>query len=159
GIKQPLATMLDAAREHRAHAIGMSGLLVKSTVVMKENLEEMNRLGITLPVILGGAALTRHYVEHDLRAIYKGPLWYARDAFEGLSISAEVCDPAKRAAREGAKAREADAAVAATVAAVAAADRAEAATVAPSDAPRVFSIRERPVPVDEHRDHGSTLLE
>jgi 5-methyltetrahydrofolate--homocysteine methyltransferase len=163
GIKQPLSSMLDAAREHRAHAIGMSGLLVKSTVVMKENLEEMNRLGITLPVILGGAALTRHYVEHDLRAVYKGPLWYARDAFEGLSISADVCDPAKREAIAGAKARAAEVAVlaasAAAAAAVAASDRAEEATIAPSDAPRVFSIRERPVPVDERRDAHTELLE
>jgi 5-methyltetrahydrofolate--homocysteine methyltransferase len=162
GIKQPLVTMLDAAREHRAHAIGMSGLLVKSTVVMKENLEEMNRLGITLPVILGGAALTRHYVEHDLRAIYKGPLWYARDAFEGLAISADVCDPAKREAIAAAKARDAEVAVlaaSAAAASVAAANRAEEATIAPSDAPRVFSIRERPVPVDERRDAHTELLE
>jgi len=172
GIKQPLSSMLDAAREHRAHAIGMSGLLVKSTVVMKENLEEMNRLGIQLPVILGGAALTRHYVEHDLRAIYKGPLWYARDAFEGLSISADVCDPARREAIAGAKARAAEVAVLAATAAasaaatasaaaesVAASDRAEEATIAPSDAPRVFSIREWPVPVDERRDAHTELLE
>src|SRR5262249_40378927 len=59
GIKQPIGAILDAAREHRAHAIGMSGLLVKSTVVMRENLEEMSRAGLDVPVMLGGAALTR----------------------------------------------------------------------------------------------------
>ena len=65
GIKVPLADMMAAVREHRAHAIGMSGLLVKSTVVMRENLEEMSRQGLEIPVLLGGAALTRNYVEDD----------------------------------------------------------------------------------------------
>ena len=65
GIKVPLADMLDAAQDNRAHAIGMSGLLVKSTVVMRENLEEMSRQGLEIPVLLGGAALTRSYVEDD----------------------------------------------------------------------------------------------
>ena len=65
GIKVPLADMLAAAREHKADAIGMSGLLVKSTVVMRENLEEMSRQGLDIPVLLGGAALTRNYVEDD----------------------------------------------------------------------------------------------
>lgn len=72
GIKQPLQTILDAWRRTGADAIGMSGLLVKSVAVMEENLHEMNRLGITVPVILGGAALTRHYAESHLRNIYKG---------------------------------------------------------------------------------------
>ena len=88
GIKQPLQAILDAWRSTGADAIGMSGLLVKSVAIMEENLHEMNRLGITVPVILGGAALTRHYCESHLRAIYKGPLYYGRDAFEGL----EVCE-------------------------------------------------------------------
>ncbi|MGI8626779.1 MAG: methionine synthase [Geodermatophilaceae bacterium] len=88
GIKQPIATIVDAAQEHRADAIGMSGLLVKSTVIMKENLEELNSRGIaeTYPVLLGGAALTRAYVEHDLAAMYHGDVHYARDAFEGLRM-------------------------------------------------------------------------
>jgi 5-methyltetrahydrofolate--homocysteine methyltransferase len=88
GIKQPLQAILDAWRRTGADAIGMSGLLVKSVAIMEENLHEMNRLGVTVPVILGGAALTRHYAESHLRSIYKGPLYYGRDAFEGLS----VCD-------------------------------------------------------------------
>ncbi|MHB8451393.1 MAG: methionine synthase, partial [Mycobacteriales bacterium] len=67
GIKQPVAAILEAAADHQVDAIGMSGLLVKSTVVMRENLQEMNARGITTPVLLGGAALTRAYVEHDLR--------------------------------------------------------------------------------------------
>jgi 5-methyltetrahydrofolate--homocysteine methyltransferase len=84
GIKQPVENILDAYEQHQAHAIGMSGLLVKSTLIMRENLELMNERGIKVPVVLGGAALTRRYVEDDLRAIYKGDLFYARDAFAGL---------------------------------------------------------------------------
>jgi 5-methyltetrahydrofolate--homocysteine methyltransferase len=86
GIKQPIATILQAAEENRADAVGMSGLLVKSTVVMKENLQEMNSRGNTLPVLLGGAALTRSYVENDLSEVYEGRVSYARDAFEGLRL-------------------------------------------------------------------------
>jgi 5-methyltetrahydrofolate--homocysteine methyltransferase len=91
GIKQPIATILSAAREHKADAIGMSGLLVKSTVVMRENLEEMTREGIELPVLLGGAALTRAYVEEDCVAAYgAGRVAYARDAFDGLDLMARA---------------------------------------------------------------------
>ncbi|MFB7371632.1 methionine synthase [Streptomyces sp. NPDC056222] len=88
GIKQPVSAILDAAEEHRADVIGMSGLLVKSTVIMKENLEELNQRGLAadFPVILGGAALTRAYVEQDLHEIYQGEVRYARDAFEGLRL-------------------------------------------------------------------------
>jgi 5-methyltetrahydrofolate--homocysteine methyltransferase len=88
GIKQPVSAILDAAQEHRADVIGMSGLLVKSTVIMKENLEELNQRGMSAdyPVILGGAALTRAYVEQDLHEIYAGEVRYARDAFEGLRL-------------------------------------------------------------------------
>ncbi|MBN9112574.1 MAG: methionine synthase [Pseudonocardia sp.] len=88
GIKQPISTILSAAEEHHAHAVGMSGLLVKSTVIMKENLQEMNSRGVahTLPVLLGGAALTRSYVENDLSEVYEGRVSYARDAFEGLRL-------------------------------------------------------------------------
>ena len=85
GIKCPVETMIHAAREHNANAIGMSGLLVKSTLIMKENLEVMNEQDITIPVVLGGAALTRRYVEQDLRAVYGGKVFYANDAFDGLS--------------------------------------------------------------------------
>jgi 5-methyltetrahydrofolate--homocysteine methyltransferase len=91
GIKVPLADMLAAAREHKAHAIGMSGLLVKSTVVMKENLEEMTRLGLDIPVLLGGAALTRSYVEEEcVRAYGCGRVAYARDAFDGLRLMEKI---------------------------------------------------------------------
>ncbi|MFF7238780.1 methionine synthase [Streptomyces collinus] len=88
GIKQPVSAILEAAEEHRADVIGMSGLLVKSTVIMKENLEELNQRGLAprFPVILGGAALTRAYVEQDLYEIYEGEVRYARDAFEGLRL-------------------------------------------------------------------------
>ncbi|MER8041958.1 methionine synthase [Streptomyces sp. NPDC094032] len=88
GIKQPVSAILEAAEESRADVIGMSGLLVKSTVIMKENLEELNGRGLAerFPVILGGAALTRAYVEQDLHEIYQGEVRYARDAFEGLRL-------------------------------------------------------------------------
>ena len=86
GIKQPIANVIEAAKEHNAQIIGLSGLLVKSTLVMRDDLQELNRLGINTPVILGGAALTRGYVEKDLRDIYKGPLFYGKDAFEGLRV-------------------------------------------------------------------------
>jgi 5-methyltetrahydrofolate--homocysteine methyltransferase len=91
GIKVPLADMVAAVRENRAHAIGMSGLLVKSTVVMRENLEEMSRQGLEIPVLLGGAALTRNYVEDDcVRSYGCGRVAYARDAFDGLHLMDKV---------------------------------------------------------------------
>jgi 5-methyltetrahydrofolate--homocysteine methyltransferase len=88
GIKQPLDAILKAAQEHGADAIGMSGLLVKSTVIMKENLAEMARQGWETPVILGGAALTRRFVEDDCRAVYTVAhnVHYAKDAFAGLKL-------------------------------------------------------------------------
>jgi 5-methyltetrahydrofolate--homocysteine methyltransferase len=90
GIKQPLETMVAAYQEHTADAIGMSGLLVKSTVVMKEDLIALNERGLTPPVILGGAALNRRYVEDDLRKLYRGTLFYGEDAFDGLRIMDEL---------------------------------------------------------------------
>ncbi|MFE3450237.1 methionine synthase [Nonomuraea sp. NPDC059194] len=88
GIKQPVSSILETAEQKNADVIGMSGLLVKSTVVMKENLEEMNSRGISerYPVLLGGAALTRAYVEQDLAELFNGEVRYARDAFEGLRL-------------------------------------------------------------------------
>ena len=88
GIKQPISTIISAAEEHRADVIGMSGLLVKSTVVMRDNLAELNSKGLASrwPVLLGGAALTRAYVEQDLAALFDGEVRYARDAFEGLRL-------------------------------------------------------------------------
>ena len=86
GIKCAIDTMLHAVEEHNADAIGMSGLLVKSTLVMKENLAVMEERNLAIPVILGGAALTRRYVEEDLRAVYRGRVYYANDAFSGLRL-------------------------------------------------------------------------
>jgi 5-methyltetrahydrofolate--homocysteine methyltransferase len=88
GIKQPINEILAAAEEHNVDVIGLSGLLVKSTLIMKENLQEMNARGLAdkYPVILGGAALTRAYVEEDLAEIFEGEVRYARDAFEGLRL-------------------------------------------------------------------------
>ncbi|GAB3493464.1 methionine synthase [Nocardiopsis coralliicola] len=88
GIKQPVNAILEAAEENKADIIGMSGLLVKSTVIMRENLEEMNSRGMSerFPVLLGGAALTRSYVEEDLASLFTGEVRYAKDAFEGLRL-------------------------------------------------------------------------
>ncbi|SCL22343.1 methionine synthase (B12-dependent) [Micromonospora pallida] len=117
GIKQPVNAILEAAEQHRADAIGMSGLLVKSTVIMKENLAEMAARGVAerWPVLLGGAALTRAYVEDDLRAMFPGDVHYARDAFEGLTLmdrvmtakrgGAPVVDPEREAALAARRAR------------------------------------------------------
>jgi 5-methyltetrahydrofolate--homocysteine methyltransferase len=91
GIKQPIGAILEAAVAQKADAVGMSGLLVKSTVVMRENLEEMSRQGLDLPVMLGGAALTRRYVEEDcVKAYAAGRVAYARDAFDGLGLMEKI---------------------------------------------------------------------
>ena len=88
GIKQPIAEFIRVAEENNADVIGMSGLLVKSTVVMKENLLELESRGFAdkWPILLGGAALTRSYVEDDLDSVFAGQVRYARDAFEGLAL-------------------------------------------------------------------------
>ena len=88
GIKQPINTILEEADKNEVDAIGLSGLLVKSTVIMKENLQEMEEKGLAdkYPVMLGGAALTRTYVENDLDEVYSGDVRYAKDAFEGLTL-------------------------------------------------------------------------
>ena len=93
GIKVPVETMIETARKEQAHAIGMSGLLVKSTVIMRENLEEIARSGLDIPILLGGAALTRDYVENECTQAYASPdggivgrVAYARDAFDGLTL-------------------------------------------------------------------------
>lgn len=100
GIKQPIGQIMEAARTHRADAVGMSGLLVKSTVIMKDNLEEMRRSDMDVPVLLGGAALTRRFVEQDCREAYSVPgnVHYARDAFSGLKLMDEIVAEARRKA-------------------------------------------------------------
>ena len=90
GIKQPIENMIAEFQKANADAIGMSGLLVKSTVIMKEDLLTMNERGVGPPVILGGAALNRKYVEQDLRSLYKGQLFYGEDAFDGLRIMDQI---------------------------------------------------------------------
>ncbi len=86
GIKVSVSDMIEKALEVKADAIGMSGLLVKSTLIMRDNLEELNQRELDVPVLLGGAALTRTYVERDLREVYGGRLFYGKDAFEGLHV-------------------------------------------------------------------------
>jgi 5-methyltetrahydrofolate--homocysteine methyltransferase len=90
GIKKPIDDILNSWEETKADAIGMSGLLVKSTLVMRDNLQIMNERGINVPVILGGAALNRRYVDSDLIPLYEGKLFYARDAFDGLHTMDEL---------------------------------------------------------------------
>jgi 5-methyltetrahydrofolate--homocysteine methyltransferase len=93
GIKIPISEMVQKVKEVGADALGMSGLLVKSTLIMRENLMEMNDLGLAdVPVLLGGAALTRTYVEKDLREVYNGRVFYGRDAFEGLATLDKLMD-------------------------------------------------------------------
>ncbi len=109
GIKVPVDTLIEAYQETGADAIGMSGLLVKSTLIMRDNLAELERRGLgDVPVLLGGAALTRRYVEEDLRSQYSGPLFYGKDAFAGLEAIANITNggvtepppPRKRVRRE-----------------------------------------------------------
>jgi 5-methyltetrahydrofolate--homocysteine methyltransferase len=84
GIKQPVEAIIEAQRQHQADCIAMSGLLVKSTAFMKDNLEAFNQAGIDVPVILGGAALTPRFVNNDCRQVYEGQVIYGRDAFADL---------------------------------------------------------------------------
>lgn len=90
GIKCPIEKMIEEFEKQDADAIGMSGLLVKSTLIMKENLEVLNERNLKIPVVLGGAALTRRYVEQDLKKVYKGYVEYAEDAFDGLKFMEKI---------------------------------------------------------------------
>lgn len=107
GIKQTIDDILRSYEETKADAIGMSGLLVKSTLVMRDNLELMNERGINVPVILGGAALNRRYVDNDLIPLYNGQLFYARDAFDGLHAMDELTSPESKAENRESKAQSA----------------------------------------------------
>lgn len=100
GIKQTIDDILRSYEETKADAIGMSGLLVKSTLVMRDNLELMNERGINVPVILGGAALNRRYVDNDLVPLYHGQLFYARDAFDGLHAMDELTQKTEDGSRK-----------------------------------------------------------
>ncbi|MBK8914625.1 MAG: methionine synthase [Phycisphaerales bacterium] len=121
GIKQPVNNIIAALREHGADAIGLSGLLVKSTIVMRDDLLVLNEHEIRTPVILGGAALTRRYVEEDLRPQYEGNLYYAKDAFEGLRLMEHIVGGGtpESFARSGAAAGGASTAGGASIAAAA----------------------------------------
>ena len=90
GVKVPVEKMIAAVRESRADVLGMSGLLVKSVQVMRENLKAMEAAGLRLPVLLGGAALTEHFVIHDCQPIYSGPVRYCKDAFDSLALFREL---------------------------------------------------------------------
>src|SRR5205807_2668816 len=93
GIKVAISDLVAKAEEVKADAIGMSGLLVKSTLIMRENLEDLNERKLSdIPVLLGGAALTRSYVEGDLRQVYDGRVFYGKDAFEGLHTMDKLMD-------------------------------------------------------------------
>ncbi|WP_456463539.1 methionine synthase [Persephonella sp.] len=90
GIKVELEQFVEAYRKHNADAIGMSGLLVKSTLEMKNNLEQMKKMGINVPVLLGGAALNKSFVEEYCRPVYDGPVFYCRDAFDGIEAMSRI---------------------------------------------------------------------
>jgi 5-methyltetrahydrofolate--homocysteine methyltransferase len=105
GIKQPIEDILKAVAENNCDAVGMSGLLVKSTLIMRDNLEIMNERGINVPVILGGAALNRKYVDNDLVPIYDGKLFYARDAFDGLHAMDQLTSKESRVESRESKAK------------------------------------------------------
>jgi len=90
GIKVEIEDYIKTLKETKAHALGMSGLLVKSTQVMKENLEKLSAEGIDIPILLGGAALTRGFVDDFCRPIYKGPIFYCRDAFDGVTAMSRI---------------------------------------------------------------------
>ena len=92
GIKQPIGSIVKELKERGGDAIGMSGLLVKSVAVMEENLRQLNALNINIPVVLGGAALNRFHAESRLRSVYDGPLFYAKDAFEGLYLMEQILE-------------------------------------------------------------------
>jgi 5-methyltetrahydrofolate--homocysteine methyltransferase len=148
GIKCPIETMLHAAEEHHAHAIGMSGLLVKSTLIMKENLEVMNERGIAIPVILGGAALTRRFVEQDLKRVYRGTVLYANDAFDGLRYMEKIAAGGPEEPAAGRSEADADDTFTGTEAKIALAQR-EDARYAGGDGTQVQSAvaRDAPIPV------------
>ncbi|HEX8366930.1 MAG TPA: methionine synthase [Pyrinomonadaceae bacterium] len=110
GIKQPIEEILKAFEETKCDAVGMSGLLVKSTLIMRDNLEIMNERGINVPVVLGGAALNRRYVDQDLVPLYNGKLFYARDAFDGLHAMDALTSKESKVESEESKARSAAAA-------------------------------------------------
>ncbi len=92
GIKQPADVIINAAHQHKADAIGLSGLLVKSTLEMKYVVQDLQRIDSKIPVICGGAALTRKYVEDDLRREYSSAVFYAEDAFAGLHVMSDLID-------------------------------------------------------------------
>ncbi|HUU83626.1 MAG TPA: methionine synthase [Phycisphaerae bacterium] len=149
GIKQPISAIIDAYQEHNADAIGMSGLLVKSTVVMGENLAVLKERGLSPPVILGGAALTRKYVEQDLRPEYPGPLFYAKDAFDGLQLLGAIVS--KKVAVAPAEAPVA-------VEATAPPSRPPEIAIRPTAAPARSAIR-RDVPIPAPPFWGSRVVE
>ena len=137
GIKQPIDNIISAAIEHKADFIGMSGLLVKSTVIMKENLEILNQRHIDTPVILGGAALTRRYVEEDCRNTYNGIVLYGQDAFDDLRFMEHFARGGREAlnelVRSSAKAAEGTAAAAAAATASRAGSKVTGSAAATSD--------------------------
>ncbi len=153
GIKQPIPAIIEAALEHHADVIGLSGLLVKSTLVMRDDLDELNHRGLDyFPVVLGGAALTRSYVEDDLSALYRGDVFYAEDAFVGLTLMNRLCSPEARHLRRerirrigatGAEAEVEPAAVEATPAPVngEAVERSDVARDVPVPAPPFLGTR------------------
>jgi 5-methyltetrahydrofolate--homocysteine methyltransferase len=159
GIKCAIETMLHAAEEQRANAIGMSGLLVKSTLVMKENLEVMNEQGVTIPVVLGGAALTRRFVEGDLRRVYKGQVFYANDAFDGLHFMEKVASGSLAYAPDETVAAEEDEKLTGTEAKIALAHKEDGRYKEPAETGQKRSRVRADVPIPQAPFWGSKVVD
>ncbi|MCC7146338.1 MAG: methionine synthase [Phycisphaeraceae bacterium] len=146
GIKQPIADIIQKWQQTGADAIGLSGLLVKSVNVMEENLGELNARGITAPVLLGGAALSRHYAEGHLRSIYQGKVYYGQDAFEGLRIMEHLASKKSAHLDQEIEARLHKRAAAEKTAQATASKRSASQAAEPSAPPPAAPLEQVPVP-------------
>lgn len=146
GIKQPIDAILQAYDETKANAIGLSGLLVKSVNVMEDNLRELNEKGVKVPVILGGAALTRSYAEGHLRSVYQGDLLYAKDAFDGLSTMDAITTGRTQSLIDAAESRQSMRRASVQMHAERQGDQSDAAPTATATLTRSDIPRDNPVP-------------
>lgn len=146
GIKQPIDAILKAYDETKADAIGLSGLLVKSVNVMEDNLRELNEKGVKVPVILGGAALTRSYAEGHLRSVYQGELLYAKDAFDGLSTMDAITTGRTQSLIDAAESRQSMRRASVQMHAERQGDQTDAAPTATATLTRSEILRDNPVP-------------
>lgn len=157
GIKQPIDAILKAYDETKADAIGLSGLLVKSVNVMEDNLRELNEKGVKVPVILGGAALTRSYAEGHLRSVYQGDLLYAKDAFDGLSTMDAITTGKTQSLIDAAESRQSMRRASVQMHAERQGDHTDAAPTATATLTRSEIPRDNPVPTPPY--WGTTVVD